>query len=58
MFIISRASVNTTERGVDIIYTKPYTRIPPFLVGILLGYYFSVNKNWEVNMHPVCDIVL
>lgn len=38
----------------DVIYNKPYCRIPPYLVGMLLGYIFykyppkSVKLNWVV----------
>ncbi|XP_014670481.1 PREDICTED: nose resistant to fluoxetine protein 6-like [Priapulus caudatus] len=46
-----RPSKNTTDAAVDYIYEKPWTRCPPFLLGMLLGYTFTCMKTRKLKIN-------
>ena len=47
---------NTGGESFDIIYDKPYTRIPPYLVGMALG--FAMARRPHIRMRPVSQRTL
>ncbi|XP_041473104.1 uncharacterized protein LOC121422249 isoform X2 [Lytechinus variegatus] len=39
------------------IYVKPYCRIPPYLVGMAVGYLLHMNRDKRISMHPIMAVL-
>lgn len=52
----NRTLVSPADPGDDILYGKPYARIPPYLVGMLLGYALYKLRNREIKLNPCVNI--
>ncbi|XP_041462659.1 nose resistant to fluoxetine protein 6-like isoform X1 [Lytechinus variegatus] len=41
----------------EVIYDKPYCRIAPYLVGMVMGYFLHLYKNKPFKLHPIVAVI-
>ena len=58
MYLICIFSRKSFQENHDKIYTKPYTRINPYLIGILLGYFLSRKVEIRSKFNIVSSYIL
>lgn len=53
---INRTATQSDDTFTDVIYNKPYCRITPYLVGMLLGYVIYKYPRKSIKLHWVRSI--